>query len=172
MNALKRPDVHELIVLHARTAEDLMTGSPVSIEEDASVREAIAFMIDRHISGMPVIDAAGRPVGVLTRTDILVHDREHAEHLAPAGVNEEPETGSPLTRKLLSEFQIERVDPTPVRDVMTPVVISVPLTTPATDVIERMLTLDIHRLFVVDSAGVLVGVITPLDVLRRLRAAR
>ena len=37
MNALKRPDIHELIVLHARTAEDLMTTSPVSIEEDASI---------------------------------------------------------------------------------------------------------------------------------------
>lgn len=171
MNATKRPDLNELIVLHARTAEDLMTSSPVSIEESASVREAIAFMIDRHISGMPVIDEAGRPVGVLTRTDILVHDREHAEHLAPAGM-EEGETGAPLSRKLLSEFQIERVDTTPVRDVMTPVVISAPLATPATDVIERMLTLDIHRLFVVDAAGVLVGVITPLDVLRRLRPAK
>src|SRR3989442_1315127 len=101
-----------------------MTGSPVSIEENASLREAIAFMIDRHISGMPVIDEAGRPVGVLTRTDILVHDRETAEHLTAAGFAAEPETGSPLSRKLLAEFQIERVDPTPVRDVMTPVVIS------------------------------------------------
>lgn len=171
MNATKRTDINELIVLHARTAEDLMTTSPVSIVEGASVREAIAFMIDRHISGMPVIDEAGRPVGVLTRTDILVHDREHAEHLTPAGM-EEMETGAPLSRRLLTEFQIERVDTTPVRDVMTPVVISVPLHTSATDVIERMLTLDIHRLFVVDPAGVLVGVITPLDVLRRLRPAK
>jgi hypothetical protein len=36
-------------------------------------------------------------------------------------------------------------------------------------VVEDLLTLKVHRLFVTDAAGVLVGVISALDVVRRLR---
>src|SRR4051794_12856213 len=72
-----------LLCLRADTAVDLMTPNPVSIREDATVREAIGLLIDRGYSAAPVIDNAGRPVGVLSRTDVLVHEREHVEHLAP-----------------------------------------------------------------------------------------
>src|ERR1700732_1871378 len=72
------------LVLRADTAADLMTGNPVSVSEDATLREALALLIDSGYSAAPVIDRAGRPVGVLSRTDILVHDREMVEHLAKA----------------------------------------------------------------------------------------
>ena len=54
------------------------------------------------------------------------------------------------------------------RDVMTPAVFSVPPDTPAATVIRRLLALKVHRLFVVDEDGVLVGVISAADVLRHL----
>ncbi len=65
-------------------------------------------------------------------------------------------------------FQVEAVDRTLVRDVMTPVVFSVRPDTPARQVIEELLHLRVHRLFVIDRDGVLVGVIAMSDVLRRL----
>jgi CBS domain-containing protein len=150
------------VLLRAETAADLMTPNPLSIRDEVSVREAIAFLIDRGISGAPVIDEAGRPIGVLSQTDILIHDRQTVEHVAP-----EHETGAPL-RRLWKGFQIEKVDATPVRDLMTPAVFSVALGSPATAVIEQLCELNVHRLFVVDDNGVLVGVITALDVLRHL----
>ena len=55
------------------------------------------------------------------------------------------------------------------RDLMTPAVFSVTPDAAATEVIEHMLALNVHRLFVVDRAGVLVGVISVLDILRHLR---
>jgi len=149
--------------LWADTAEDLMTPNPLSLRANASLREAVAFLIDRGISGAPVIDEAGRPVGVLTQTDLLIHDRETVEYLpAPE------ETGAPLAKEWWDEFQFEKVDGTTVRELMTPVVFAVPVSLPATDVIEQMVELRVHRLFVVDANGILVGVITPLDVLRHL----
>jgi len=42
--------------------------------------------------------------------------------------------------------------------------------TPASSVVEQMCQLNVHRLFVVDGNGVLVGVISALDVLRQLRS--
>ena len=126
------------LTLHARTAADLMTPNPVSIGRASSVREAAAFLTARGISAAPVIDDAGRPVGVVSRSDILVH------HQAPAP------------------------DRTPVHSVMTPAVFCVRLDTPAAEVIDTMVGLGVRRVFVVDDAGVLIGVVSAFDVLRKL----
>ena len=55
----------------ANTARGLMTDNPVSINEHATLRETAAFLTRRSISAAPVINDAGRPVGVLSRTDIV-----------------------------------------------------------------------------------------------------
>jgi len=52
---------------------------------------------------------------------------------------------------------------------MTPAVFSVGPDTPAAKVVHDLLSLNVHRLFVVDENGVLVGVISTIDVLRHLR---
>jgi len=170
MNATSTNPVARRLYLGVETAADLMTPNPVSIRADATLREALALLIDHGFSAAPVIDEAGRPVGVLSRTDILVHDREKVEYLEPL-----PEyyDRRELAARLLGEpsegFEVERVDRTRVRDMMTPAVFSVGLETPAARVVGDMLALRVHRLFVVDARGVLVGVISPLDVLAHLR---
>jgi len=158
------------LALQAETAADLMTANPVSVREDATLREVLALFIDKGFSAAPVIDKAGRPVGVLSRSDLLVHDREAANYL-----REEPEfyhkeelkteAGEPLGRG----FQVEKVDRTRVTDMMTPAVFSVAPDAPASRVVHDLLALKVHRLFVVDDNGVLVGVISTFDVLRHLR---
>jgi CBS domain-containing protein len=157
------------VTLRAETAADLMTPNPLSLRDTASVREAAAFLIDKAISGAPVIDEAGRPVGVLTQTDLLIYDRQKVEHLRLGQGEEVYESGHPLPRRRWDEFQVECVDPTPVRDLMTPAVFSVTINMPAATVVEEMCDLNVHRLFVVDGDGILVGVISALDVLRHLR---
>src|SRR6185503_16023102 len=71
------------MTLMARSASEMMSPNPLSLRENLTLKEAIAFLVDRNISGAPVIDAAGRPVGVLTQSDVLVHDRETVEHVLP-----------------------------------------------------------------------------------------
>jgi CBS domain-containing protein len=159
-----------VLVLRAETAATLMTANPVSIREDASLREAIALLIDRGYSAAPVIDRAGRPVGVLSRTDILIHDRESVQYLDPAPEYYEKSELTTATREKLGEgFQVEKADKTRVGDVMTPAVFSVGPDTPAARVVREMLNLKVHRVFVVDADGILVGVISALDVLRYLQ---
>jgi len=111
------------MILDAATAKDLMWPNPVSIDESATIREGVAFLVDKGFSAAPVIDRAGRPVGVLSRADVLVHDREQVHHLAPP----EYYRGADLaTQKELAEgFQIEEVDQTSIKEIMTPVVYSV-----------------------------------------------
>jgi CBS domain-containing protein len=151
-----------------RLAAELMTPDVVSIAESAPLREALTMLIDRAFSGAPVVNEAGRLVGVISQSDILIHDRN-------AGVSSKrvPEfyLDSDLTAtggEPTQSAQVESVDRTAVRDVMTPVVFSVRPEATARAVIEEMLRLRVHRLFVIDRGDVLVGVIAMSDILRHL----
>ena len=52
-------------------AKDVMTSPVVSIEPDASIWQAVRIMLQRHISGLPVIDQKGGLVGIVTEGDFL-----------------------------------------------------------------------------------------------------
>lgn len=169
MNA-KAETLAPALVLRARTAADMMTPNLVSIRAEATVPEAVALLTDKGISAAPVIDEAGRPVGVLSRADILAHDRERAP-ARPSLPDYYAETDAAQHPAGMSEggAQSEKSGTARVRDLMTPAVFSVAPEATSGKVVEQMLALKVHRLFVVDPSGVLVGVISALDVLRHLQ---
>jgi CBS domain-containing protein len=161
------------LVLTARTAADLMTARPASLLERATAREAAVFLTQRGVSAAPVINEAGGPVGVLSQTDLVVHDGEEMDAQAIRRACTEDfgdvAAGTIEARDLWQDVAAEPVDDQArVRDLMTPTVFTVRLDAPAAQVVEDMLALRVHRLFVVDESGVLVGVITATDVLRHL----
>ena len=53
------------------TAADLMTSPVVTIGPDDTVEHAAKLMYDRKVKRLPVVDQAGRLVGIISRTDIL-----------------------------------------------------------------------------------------------------
>ena len=50
---------------------DLMTGEPVTAQPDWSLVRALRTMLVNGVNRLPVVDRAGRPLGVLTRDDVL-----------------------------------------------------------------------------------------------------
>jgi len=151
------------MVLTARTAGEVMKANPVSIRADATGREAIEVLTDRGFGAAPVIDEAGRPVGVVSRSDVMIYYRNKRE------------SGPDLLNRLeghgqgTGSSQAETAAPARVSDIMTPAVFGVPSDTPANRVVGDMVGLKVHRVFVVDSDGILTGVISAFDVLRHLR---
>jgi CBS domain-containing protein len=152
----------------ARPAREIMTAEVVSIAETAPLREAMAMLIDLGFSGAPVVNEVGQPIGVISQSDILVHDRngvaftnrmpdyyQHADLTAALG---EPSRGIPP----------EAADCTSVSDVMTPIVFAVRPEALTREVVEEMLRLRVHRLFVIDGDGALIGIIAMSDILRHL----
>ncbi len=131
-----------MLTLRADTARDLMTPGPYSLADTDTAEQAAAFLTDRGFGAAVVIDDAGHPLGVVTKTDLLIYTRERA-----AG---------------------KKVEPATVLDVMTPAVFSVREDTPAKSVVEQLVALNVHHLFVTDKAGVVVGVISPFDVVKKL----
>ena len=62
------------------TAADLMSQPAVTIGPDESVAGAARLMHDRRVKRMPVVDDAGRLVGIVSRLDVLsVFDRPDAQ---------------------------------------------------------------------------------------------
>jgi CBS domain-containing protein len=54
-----------------RLVGDLMTAEPVVVPADALLAEAARLLDQHRINGLPVVDAAGVLVGVLSQTDLL-----------------------------------------------------------------------------------------------------
>jgi CBS domain-containing protein len=154
------------LLLRAETAADLMTSNPISVNAGATVKEAVVMLTSRGFNAAPVIDEAGRPVGVLSSSDVVVHDREMP---TKPGYHQETNAAANSQETGLSRSSDEEVDGARVRDIMTPAVFSVSPETPARRVIEDMVGLRVHHLFVVDADGILTGVISALDVLQYLR---
>jgi CBS domain-containing protein len=62
------------------TAGDLMTSPAVTVTPDDTVEQAARLMFTRRLRRLPVVDAAGRVVGIISRTDVLaVFDRPDEE---------------------------------------------------------------------------------------------
>jgi CBS domain-containing protein len=53
------------------TVERYMTADVVSVEPQTPLPEVARKMVDAHIHRVPVLDARGRPVGVVSSTDVL-----------------------------------------------------------------------------------------------------
>jgi CBS domain-containing protein len=52
-------------------AHDVMTWGAITVETEASVARAVRLMLQNRISGLPVVDANGQLVGMVTEGDFL-----------------------------------------------------------------------------------------------------
>lgn len=131
------------------TVAELMQANVRTVGADASIAEAVVSLADAHISGMPVVDAAGRVIGVLSSTDVLAA---------------EAEADDPAARQALFEN-------TAVREIMT---VRPFMITPDEDIREaarQMLYADVHRLFVAEGDQV-VGIISTTDIVRAVATGK
>jgi CBS domain-containing protein len=117
-----------------------------------------------------VVDVLGRPVGVLSQTDIAIYYRNRSDAPAPAPEYYQRVDLTVGRKSMLATLKIDQWDRTLVHHVMTPTVIAVGPNDSVVRVVGEMVAFKIHRLFVVAEDGVLVGVISAFDVLRKLRA--
>jgi CBS domain-containing protein len=166
MNGATYTKTTNRLVLLAKTAEDLMTINPVSLRERATVEEAMAFLGARGFGGAPVIDDAGKPIGFVGKTDLLQH-AAHAARRANGGRS--GHDGAELMRTTSHGNREEFCTcPTTVRDIMRPAIVAVPRTASVAQVVKKMIARRVHRVFVIDKTGALIGVISSLDVLQAL----
>jgi predicted transcriptional regulator len=129
-------------------------------------RIAAEFLRRWGITGAPVFDIHGTAVGVFSLKDLAGH---LTNRLLDVPVIDPKMERARDTGELIPTgrgFHFEAFDEARVSDLMTPAVISVPFDAPLATVVRAMEGHAIHRVFVRDADGDIVGVITTMDVLR------
>jgi CBS domain-containing protein len=138
------------------TAADVMNPNVLMVQEDMTVEELASFLVENEISGAPVVDPAGRLVGVVSVTD-LAAERANPDFFVS-------EWGGTLRRDEVEELRFGTESEMRVRDIMTPAIYSVDAETPIPEVAETLINSHIHRLLVTSGERV-VGIVTSSDLL-------
>ncbi len=55
----------------ASRVEDIMTAQVITVSENASVEEIASLMIEKNINRLPVLNAQGELVGIVSRQDLV-----------------------------------------------------------------------------------------------------
>lgn len=137
---------------------DVMSRTVVAISQNAPLVQAVRLMVDHHISGIPVINAEGRPVGMLTEGDLLRRVETGTSDQASGWFANFFRPGHLAGEYVQTHGRL-------VSEVMTPTVTSVEENTPLSDVVALMKRYRIKRLPVV-RADKLVGIVSRADLMR------
>ena len=147
-----------------RNVKDVMNPDVMTVADEMTTDELARYLIEREISGAPVVDSQGHLIGVVSMTDI---GRNMAE---PSDVESSRSSG--FYRDIAADFTVEdsveryvEERAVTVRDVMTPVIHQVPFTASVAEAARIMVDHHIHRL-VVTQGKEPVGIITSLDLLK------
>src|SRR5271166_3385914 len=73
--------------IERKCASDVMTSRVVTVGPDDTARAAAEAMLRLHVSGLPVVDGEGRPLGVVSESDFnfsdaMARDRQRAAWVA------------------------------------------------------------------------------------------
>lgn len=148
-------------------AADIMRRNVVTIHDDADVRDLAALLSEKRISGVPVVDADDRLVGVVSASDLVRHQLEARSEARPESEFYREPDG--IEVPIPFGFRFERYDSVPVREIMTPLVIDATEDTPVGRLADLMAELRIHRV-IITRYGRLVGLVSALDLLELLRS--
>jgi len=147
-----------------RNVKDLMNPDIMTVADDMTTNELARYLIEREISGAPVVDSEGHLIGVVSMTDIGRNMAEPSDDESSRGSNFYGEIAADLTLEDLGQRYVEDRAVT-VRDVMTPVIHNVPATASVAEAAGIMVDQHIHRLIVTQGKQP-VGIITSLDLLK------
>ena len=147
----------------SKTARDIMTPHIKSVPESWPMQKFGHFLTENGITGSPVVDDLGEIVGIATLTDIADF---HLNNVDPAHETDMSQDEQKEARRLRQSLFEEMVNmPVEVRDIMTPILVSVSEDTPTKEIARRMMEEHLHRIFVKSDSHV-VGIITTFDILR------
>jgi IMP dehydrogenase len=99
-------------VRRVKTFESGIVMNPVTISPDATLREVMEIKRQTGFSGMPVVEADGRVVGILTNRDVRFADdldQRVSELMTRAVITVPPEVEQAEARRLLHKHRIERL---------------------------------------------------------------
>jgi predicted transcriptional regulator len=149
-----------------RNVKDLMNPYIMTVTDEMTTDELARYLIEREISGAPVVDSQGHLIGVVSMTDIGRNIAEPSDFASSRSSGFYRNDAEDLTLEDLGQRYVEARAVT-VRDVMTPVIHQVPVTASVAEAARIMVEQHIHRLVVTQGKDP-VGIITSMDLLKMI----
>jgi CBS domain-containing protein len=142
-------------------ARDIMTKKVITVSPETLVSDLAKTLAGKNIGGVPVVDADGRLVGIVTQSDLV--ERVQELKLPPAinilDFHVYLQIPSHLFRK------VEKMLGATVADVMSPKPLTVSPETPVPQIAALMAEQKVHTLPVLEQ-GKIVGIIGKMDLVR------
>jgi CBS domain-containing protein len=130
--------------------KDVMTAEVVAVRRETTFKEMAAVLRRHRVSALPVVDDAGRVIGVVSEADLLAK-----EALADPGVMAE----------VLDRKDLRKAEGLTAGDLMTHPPVTASPEDPVEQAARMMHFMRVKRLPVVNSGGQLVGIVSRSDVL-------
>lgn len=141
------------------SVDDVMNKAVISISVSQSMEAAAELFSEHEISSAPVVDSAGRCVGILSASDF-------ANAVRPGGAEQRG-----ASHELLDDDSGFHLDSTPLEHVqrhMTAAIQTVASSSPLLTAARIMCTEHIHHLPVIDRQGRPAGIVSTMDIVAAL----
>jgi CBS domain-containing protein len=142
----------QLLAADRTRIADIMTRGAIIVRADLSLEQLVDLFLEQGISRAPVVNDDGRPIGMVSKTDLVIAQHER-------GDTEVSQAGTDGWGQHVHELG------STVREVMTPVVFSLPETTSIGEAARRMLADHVHAVPVVSAQDQLVGLLSATDIM-------
>jgi CBS domain-containing protein len=146
-----------------KTASDIMTREVVTVKKDQPISDLSKLFIENHFNGVPVLDDAGKVVGVVTQGDLI----EQNKNLHIPTVIALFDAVLFLDSEKKFETDVKKLTGSKIEDIYHKNLITVSLDTDLSEITTLMAEKDVHTLPVLDGDK-LVGIIGKKDVIRAM----
>jgi len=143
--------------------KDIMTRKLLTVSPETEITQAARLMLENRINGLPVVDEAGRVVGILCQSDLISQQKS----LPIPSLFTFLDGYIPLTSSKQIKKQAQKIAAITVAQAMTPDPVVVEPETSIQAVAALMVDNNFHTLPVVEE-GKLVGIVGKEDVLKTL----
>lgn len=146
-------------------AKDIMATELVTVTPSTPVTEAARILLEKRVNGLPVVDEAGRLVGIICQSDLVAQQKRFP---IPSVFNL-LDGLIPIASPKTLEKEMQKIAATRVSEAMSANPATVSPQTSLEEIATLMVSKSFHTLPVVEG-GKLVGIIGKEDVLRTLLA--
>jgi len=143
--------------------KEIMTEAPITVTASTEIIQAAKLLLDHRINGVPVVDDAGKLVGILCQSDIIAQQKK----LPVPSLFSFLDGYINLSSMKNLDKEVRKIAATAVLDAMTPNPVTVGPDSSIETVATLMVDHNFHTLPVVEN-GLLVGVVGKEDILRTL----
>lgn len=140
-------------------ARDIMTSDVVCLNEDLDIHECEKILLEKGISGAPVVDMQGHLRGVISKTDLVHYHFDRGD--------EELDEGETYRIQDVAGSHVVDFNTPSAKDVMTPVPCVAEESSSIAELAALMVRREVHRVVICRGRKV-VGIVSSMDILKAI----